>query len=91
MAGNGSCCGHDHVGGDELWMTTEEIADTVFDAVEAAMTALLALPGDASRDERRRAMRSEFDRRRAGTLAEESVKPRTRAEERDERARRRWA
>jgi hypothetical protein len=26
---NGPCCGHDHVGGDELWMTGDEIRDLV--------------------------------------------------------------
>ena len=88
MADNGPCCGHDHVGGDELWMTTEEIAETVFDATEAAVTALLALPSDASREERRTAMRLEFDQRRA--QAAEAERPKTRAEIHDERARRRW-
>jgi hypothetical protein len=65
MADNGPCCGHDHVGGDEQWLTVGEIADVVFDAVESGIDAVLALPADASKDERRTAMRSEFDRRRA--------------------------
>jgi hypothetical protein len=70
MADNGACCGHDHVGGDELWLTVEEIADTVFDAVEAGIDALAALPADATADERRTAMRSQFDRRRASAAGQ---------------------
>jgi hypothetical protein len=89
MADNGPCCGHDHVGGDEQWMTVGEIADTVFDATEAAVTALLTLPSDASRDERRTAMRTEFDARRAEKQAA-AARPKTRAELHDEKARRRW-
>jgi hypothetical protein len=88
MADSGPCCNHDHVGEKELWLTTEEIADTVFDAVEAGITALIALPSDASREERRTAMRAEFDARRAAQQA--PAAPKTRAELRDERARRRW-
>jgi hypothetical protein len=94
MAGNGKCCNHDHVGDDEQWMTVEEIADTVFDAVEAGITALIALPSDSSRDERRAAMRSEFDRRRAASAPDSGAATRatttTRADLRDQRARRRW-
>lgn len=88
MADNGPCCNHDHVGNDEQWMTVGEIADAVFDAVEAGITALIALPSDASREERRTAMRAEFDARRAAQQA--PAAPKTRAEIHDERARRRW-
>ena len=65
MADNGPCCGHDHVGGDEQWLTVGEIADVVFDAVESGIDAVLALPANATKIERRAAMRGEFDRRRA--------------------------
>lgn len=88
MADNGPCCGHDHVGGDEQWLTVGEIADVVFDAVESGIDALLALPQDATKEERRTAMRTEFDARRAESAA--PAAPKTRAQLRDERARRRW-
>jgi hypothetical protein len=89
MADNGPCCGHDHVGGDEQWLTVGEIADVVFDAVESGIDAVLALPADATKEERRTAMRGEFDRRR-GEQAAEAARPKTRAELHDEKARRRW-
>jgi hypothetical protein len=92
MADDRKCCNHDHVGNDEQWLTVGEIADVVFDATEAAVTSLLALPSDASREERRTAMRAEFDRQRAevGHQDHAATAP-TRRETRDERARRRWS
>jgi hypothetical protein len=79
----GKCCGHDHVGGDELWLTVDELADLIADGV----AAVLALPGDASQAERRAAMRHRLDegRRTAG-----QEQPATRAEQREQRARARW-
>lgn len=81
MCDNGKCCGHDHVGGDELWLTLDELADLIADGVDA----MLALPADATRAERRSAMRHRLDegRRTADT-------PKSAAELREERAQRRW-
>lgn len=77
----GKCCHHDHVGDGELWLTVDELTDLIADGV----AAVLALPGDASQAERRAAMRHRLDEGRR--TAEE---PPTRAEQREERARRRW-
>lgn len=79
---NGKCCNHDHVGDGELWLTVDELADLIVDGV----LAVLALPGDATRAEQRAATRRRLDEQRAAAAV-----PPTRAEQRDERARRRWS
>jgi hypothetical protein len=76
----------------ESWLTVGEIADMVFDAVESAITALTTLPGDATTDERRAAMRADFDQRRAAGQDHQADDPpaTTRAEARQARRRARW-
>lgn len=56
----GQCCHHDHVGDGEMWLTVGELADLIADGVDA----MFALPGDATRAERRSAMRARLDERR---------------------------
>ena len=61
----GECCHHDHVGDGELWLTLDELTDLIADGVDA----MFALPGDATRAERRSAMRGRLDERRAEQAA----------------------
>lgn len=61
----GRCCEHDHVGDGELWLTVDELSDLIADGIDA----MLALPGDASRAERRAAMRARLDDGRRGQAA----------------------
>jgi hypothetical protein len=75
----------------ETWLTVGEIADMVFDAVESAVTALTTLPGDATSDERRAAMRADFDQRRAAGQDHQADKPpTTRRDAREARRQSRW-
>lgn len=68
-----NCTDHDHVGSDELWLTMSELADLISDGIDAMM----ALPGDATRAERRSAMLHRLDESRA---AQSDQPPPTRRE-----------
>ena len=57
-----NCPDHDKVGSDELWLTPGELADLISDGIDAMM----ALPGDATRAERRSAMLYRLEQSRAG-------------------------
>lgn len=81
---NGKCCGHDHVGDGELWLTVDELADLIADGIDA----MLALPADADRAERRSAMRRRLDE---GRRTADADVPKSRAELREERAQQRWS
>lgn len=54
---------------DENWLTVGALADIVFDAVQSGLDALVSLPRDATDEERRDAMRAEFDKRRGDQAA----------------------
>lgn len=36
---SGPCCGHDHVGGDELWMTRDELREMIRDELRELTSA----------------------------------------------------
>lgn len=55
---NGQCCGHDHVGPDELWVTADELVDLI----DASVDAVASLPGGANREQRRAAIRGAYAR-----------------------------
>ena len=59
MASDEPCCGHDHVGGDELWLTTDELVDLVADTLRAVFD----LPVRELTDADRAAIRARYEER----------------------------
>jgi len=53
------CCGHDHVGGEELWLTVDELVDLVADTVRA----LFGISPRELTDADRAAIRARYEER----------------------------
>ena len=71
---NEPCCGHDHVGGDELWLSVDEIIDLIrFTVQEMFASPEGRLPAD-----QRQAIRERYEERRREQSAPPPPPPPTR-------------